>query len=650
MGVFLRQLKEGLHVQLPLRGVEAVEVQPQIRPAHRRPPGNGADRVQVLGAGHEHAALLHVVPDVLAGLHRMGGEGLVVADALTPQRQPRREEHYHRRDDRHHRPRPQSLQLPPDLRAPVRHDHAAQKPRQVEQLVVVVLVGLEADQLRRQDDGEGPGEDAAAVFVLLTQGQQQGDEGQADVLDVEPQVQIPHALAGGVVHPVELEGDEADALPSLEGLGEGEQDQLGQGQRSRCGPVAQVPQEELLALRVVDHVVDQHAQGAQRQRREGVGVDQRQRAAPHTQQDLPAHIAPALPVIRVKQHIQQVQAGDHHAPAPQQRSLGNHQVGNDIRPAQVVGIGLIGGRLVVAGEDGLDPRPDGGGAVGLQAPRLVEIVEEAQPAVQEEQQRRQHNGLAAQGHFPGQAHDPHEAQRHHQRAGDGQRLLDAPAHQIEGGGQAVHQEGVGQPLSGVEGVIRREGGVLQPGDEAHVHGQIAVGALAHVPAAVRGDARHVRILQVPGQHRQRQRHQGQLPEQRLLPAVPAPGGALVPQEVHRPRHQRQQHQCRPVGRPGEGKGKGAQRGQPHEQKQPQAHAKPQPGQHRLPWEQPMHACAAACQIHQQIRHRDHRDTSLKEGRGSSLAAVPAPQHGFCLITGSGRWSGASARRPCPACR
>ena len=65
-----------------------------------------------------------------------------------------------------------------------------------------------------------------------------------------------------------------------------------------------------------------------------------------------------------------------------------------------------------------------------------------EPKVKEEQQRREDDRLFPRRHHPGQAHHAHVAQRHHQRAGNSQRRLQAPAQQIERGAQAVHQERV----------------------------------------------------------------------------------------------------------------------------------------------------------------------------------------------------------------
>ena len=337
-------------------------------------------------------------------------------------------------------------------------------------------------------------------------------------------------------------------------------------------------------------------------------MDQRQRAAPDAQQSklLPGAV---LPLVRRKGRIQQVEAGDHHAPAAQQRPLGQHQVSNDVRPAQIVWRGLVGGGRVVSVQDGLDARPDRQRAVILPAARQVEIIQEAQAAVEEEQQRREDDRLLSGGHLPGQAHHAHVAQRHHQRAGDGQRRLDAPAKEIERGTQAIHQEGVAELHAGKEGILRREGGVLQRGDERHMHRQIAVGRLTDPPGSVVHNADIMGVLQPGRQRRQRQHDDGHLQGESGFVIIPGFHAGLVPQEVRPRRQPRQRDQRQQMPRHGESHREGHQRRQPHHQQQTAACTQPHAGEHALPRQQKAHDGHSAENVRREVQDCDHQETS-----------------------------------------
>ena len=78
----------------------------------------------------------------------------------------------------------------PDITAPVRHYHAAKQPRQIHQLVVVVDVRLKAHQLHRKDNRQRAREQPSMLRISLEQRQNQHQERQADVLQVEPEVQV----------------------------------------------------------------------------------------------------------------------------------------------------------------------------------------------------------------------------------------------------------------------------------------------------------------------------------------------------------------------------------------------------------------------------------------------------------------------------
>ena len=122
--------------------------------------------------------------------------------------------------------------------------------------------------------------------------------------------------------------------------------------------------------------------------------------------------------------------------------------------------------------------PDVG--IALDVTAWGDTPEVDQPAIEEEQQRRQHDGLFPQGHLPRQEHYPQVTQAHHQRAGDNHRRLQAATHHVKAGGQAVHQEGIGQPVPGIKGIFRGKRRIFQRSNKAQMHGQVPIGALPHM--------------------------------------------------------------------------------------------------------------------------------------------------------------------------
>ena len=88
-----------------------------------------------------------------------------------------------------------------------------------------------------------------------------------------------------------------------------------------------------------------------------------------------------------------------------------------------------------------------------------------------------------------------------------------------GGDHGIRQEGIGQQRARQDGIIRRHGCVAQAGGNGQMQGQIAIGALATLERAVRSRAEHMGPLQVSAQHRQRQRHYQQQPQQLPFPVI-----------------------------------------------------------------------------------------------------------------------------------
>ena len=130
-------------------------------------------------------------------------------------------------------------------------------------------------------------------------------------------------------------------------------------------------------------------------------MNQRQSPGPHAQKSHRAGSPQAIPAgfqhgpgkllshgsafTRIKGGVEQIEARNHHAPPAQQRALGYHQVHNHVAPAQVIRLGLVGGRLIIPLQDVPQPHQYRGRAIGFQPRRLVKVVQEAQPAIEEEQ-------------------------------------------------------------------------------------------------------------------------------------------------------------------------------------------------------------------------------------------------------------------------
>ena len=579
----------------------------------------------MLCSGNEHSVLRSIVPDVFAGFHGIGAESHIVGNAFAPDRQPGAEEGNKRREYCQEPPSAEALQAFPEAGYPIRDDHAAQQPRQVKQLVVVIFIGLEADEFRCQDNGQRHPENPAVPRFLFKQRCKQCQHRQADILDIEPEIQIPHAISARIVHPVELQLQEGMGI-LLEGLAKGKAEQLRRRQCQDDQAVNRVTEQDSPPgsalherLRIpVDQVIAHGTQGRQSQGQEAVGMDQGQRSCPDAQQDQPP--VPVFPVqqFRPEFRIQQIEAGHNHAPAAQRRPLGNQHIADHIAPSQVVGIRLVGGRFVITRQDQLNPFRSGGEPVGYRlshpcqegsvliqhrpgaAAGLVKVIQEAQSAVQEEQRRCQQCGLLAAGHIPCQHQHAHIAQSHHQRSGNDHRSLQAASQQIEGGAQAVCQEGIAQPRSGEERIVRWELLPDQSGDKTQVHRQIPVGALPHIPVSVRVHTHHMAVLQPDAQDGQRNTDNQQLPEQLAFLFIPFRRCALVPQEPAQNGQEKQDARGKSMRFHLKPEQESAQGGQPHFLQQAQAHSQPQPVQRAVPGQQEADRHHTEKQVHQAV--------------------------------------------------
>ena len=614
-------------------GVKPVPVQPQIRSADDRPPGDGYDRVQVLGSGHEDSLPRCPVADELAGLHGFPAESLVVRHAFPCDRQPCAQEGDHRCNSRKEPPSTQSLQAFPDAGTPIRHDQAAQEPGQVEQLDIVVFVWLEADELRRQNDRQGHREDPPVPRMPVKQRCQQGEEGQPDILDIEPQVQVPHAPAGRIVHPVELQNHEG-MVALLEGLAEGKADQLrqckGRGNRAvnqvREQDPAPAPPVRHRPRITVDQVVAQAARRRQTQGEEAVGMDQRQRASPYAQQDDTPSTVLRIPGFRPELREQQVVAGDDHAPPAQDRPLGDHQVADHIAPSQVVRIRLVRRRLVVAVHDMGNPfrdRPEPvrdrtadtlkevQSFIGTPGPAgQVKVVKEAQAAIQEEQAGCQQGSLLSPRHLPAEDDHAHITQGHHQGPGEDDRCLQAAAQKDKSRAQAVRQEGIAQPRPREERVICGELLPCQSRDKARMHRQVTVGALADAPVAGSPDPQRMSVLQEAAEEGQRDADPQQLAEQAVLLFIPAGRVPPVPEEPAQERQKEHYNSAENMRCRAKGKEERSNGRKPHLAEQAKAQSEPDPVQRTVAGQQETNRRETERQKHHRVHDgSDHRFSS-----------------------------------------
>ena len=327
-------------------------------------------------------------------------------------------------------------------------------------------------------------------------------------------------------------------------------------------------------------------------------MHQRQAARPQREEHRLAH--GALAHGGDDQH----QRRDAHRPAAHQRALGDHQVGDDVGKAQVE-VRLIGRRLVIAGEYLLN-------LLKVVPAREIEIVQKAQAAVEEEQQRRRHDGQTPVAQdLPRQKHVARVGQRHEQRAreDDGHAQIHAQQHHRRAEG--ICQVRVVECRAVEQVVRRRKLHVPHGGDERQVHAQIAVGGLAAPGGAVRRRHEHVRVLQIRGERGQRQ-HDGRHGRKHLLVVLRhAPDRPVVAKANARAADGQQQRRRGAMRREREAPYVCAQRRQHHFQEHAQGQAQKNPRKR-----------AFSGQL-----HADDRHAAQQKQKG-----IQYRRHGFLLIT------------------
>ena len=222
----------------------------QIAAADDLPARQRADRIDVLLAGQEDGVPVRMPVNPRAGLHRCFREELIAGDGLARDGQPAGEHACRHEQRAQHHPAAQAGQpLHEDGAVVRRQDHGEHVP-DVEQLVVVVLVGLKEDRLRDDEDRRHAQHDIQiSPPPGLQHGQQHQDERQARVLDPEPEIPVDHAASAGVVHPVELEAQGA----ALHRLPDGAAQHLRQRERQHDPQVhARAGEDALCVLAVGD--------------------------------------------------------------------------------------------------------------------------------------------------------------------------------------------------------------------------------------------------------------------------------------------------------------------------------------------------------------------------------------------------------------
>ena len=238
--------------------------------------------------------------------------------------------------------------------------------------------------------------------------------------------------------------------------------------------------------------------------------------------------------------------------------------------------------------------------------------EEAQPAVQEQQEERQPARALPPAQLVGQQAVAGVGQQHHQRAGEGHGRIQRHPEQVERGRHRVRQIGIGHGGPKHQAVFQRELGVDDAGADGQMQAQVAIGALAHVIGAVGGQPDGVGVLQIAADCAQRKHHQGQRQQQLFLLVVHRRRGGPVPEN---PAHSAQGRKgaCRQsVGRIGKPYRVGPQHRQPHHQEKAQTQAQIHP-QHGLAAGQ-QHSCQeyAPRQKEQQIQNSQHFRRALQE--------------------------------------
>ena len=461
--VLRRILKETPAVRRLLTVIQPMEKHIQVASADDLSACQRTDGVDMLLPGQKHVVMRGILFDPFARFDRVGGKELITGYRFAPDGQ---------RTGEHARPDEQAAQQPTSAktrqplhenRAVIRGENHREHEPDVKQLVIVVFIRLEEDRLR---DGvnrrHAQHEIQMPAPPCVQTGADDEDERQTRILHPEPEIPILEAAPAAVVDPVELEAKRA----ALQRLPDRVAQHLRQGEHQHDAQIdARSNQDARTPLFLNDEPAENIAARKQPQREEGMGMHQRKRTCPQREQHRLPH------GFFAERGNQQIQRRNAHRPAAQQRPLRNHQIGDDIGKTQVE-IRLIGGRLIIAGEDFLHA----GKVVGK---RQIKVIQKAQSAVKEEQQCRDSDRFVPSAeNLLSQKHVARIGQRHQQCSRHDECQIERHAEHIKRRAERIRQIRIGERRPRQQVIRRRKAHVLHRGDKRQVHAQVAVGGLS----------------------------------------------------------------------------------------------------------------------------------------------------------------------------
>ena len=351
----------------------------------------------------------------------------------------------------------------------------------IQQLVVVIIVGLEHNKFRQNQNGQPAAVQPALLEFGMEKCRDQQQVDKADVFDVEPEIIV---FQGAVILPVDPVQMQPQHVLPVQRLGKHgvphfyQPDHAAhQGKPSPWGKHG-------LGAGAANQGVHPARQADQHQRQCAVGVHQWQG------QNQQGEIPPKPGFLLHTEPPDQIQCGKQHTPAKQGGPLWNQQIHDGGDPDDVFGS--------VVGGGGVKPGKDAGKRLGA-----AKEIHKPEPAAHKEQPKSQASFARAAQHLPRQL--PHHAVHADECGQHGQQVSGAgvcPQHQ-KNAGNGLAQKWVAEPvLAAQQGIHRRQlagnGNVF---DESQVHRHIAIAALPGVITAVY-QMQHMGVQQVQGNNSQ----------------------------------------------------------------------------------------------------------------------------------------------------
>ena len=210
-----------------------------------------------------------------------------------------------------------------------------------QQLVVIIIVGLEYDQLGQKPGGRPAAVQPALAGVGMPHSRDQQQKHQPDIFHIKPQPRIFQRAVPIAVDPVEMQPQHIGTVQALRQHRAGHLSQPAHAAYC-CQP--QPGQQHLRGTRAADQRVQPARQTKQHQRQRAVRLQQRQRQHQHGQP------YPKAPLTFKCEPPQQVQRRKQHAPPEQRRPLRDEQVHNGVDPHDVLRC-VVGGHRVKPGKD-----------------------------------------------------------------------------------------------------------------------------------------------------------------------------------------------------------------------------------------------------------------------------------------------------------